>query len=617
MVSNEIQVDLRFMKRRRQPNLCILTLITLIILLKLPNEILALSVSYKTSSIGFHSFHKSVSASVSKVTCHMSSNSNNSNRPSKRKQDKPKRRFAQAIDPIVTSVPPTPKPSNNNPTQDSSGKMDTNMANFMKMEGNSWKKKNVKEDSMITMKEFMNEMVERENRSPLPKSKSTSTSGPSRERRNKASPASYNQKDEQDSYHSPSPPRTNQPRPARPAIPETEKETYKPSRENRQQVSKSMMRNNMSIEELEAIMMKRWGTTSEEFTADPKEYEEESNYPKNNNHDDPDSNNNDDGRIFFRGKPVRDPWEKDNPPVQNTKKKKKQRWRDRDNEFYDEDDEGYEFEQQNDYGDLISPEPIGGKGSDRKSSFFSRDLGDEKQQQQDGFRAKKKERRQQTESTEKPKPVRPPRKRNPILVDEAGNQLYLTVEKALKDAGLDSDSEMDTEKSEEEAELEDEISFETLGISQPTLLSNLERLSLYTPLPVQTKTIPPALSGSDVLLPTHTGSGKTLAFLLPIIERLLQDPNHTPGVKVMIMAPGRELASQIMTVTRDMISGTGLKALLAIGGTPYHRTITSMRKNKPDIIVGTPGRLAELVVGQPGERYVIYCLIRSLFVLLS
>ena len=149
--------------------------------------------------------------------------------------------------------------------------------------------------------------------------------------------------------------------------------------------------------------------------------------------------------------------------------------------------------------------------------------------------------------------------------------------------------------------------FESLGISHHNIKSNLSKLSLYSPLPVQIQSIPPALSGKDVLLATHTGSGKTLAFLLPIIENLLslrdgENDNFQPGVKVIILVPGRELASQIMSVTRDMIIGTGLKALLAIGGTPYKRCVDMMRKNKPDIIVGTPGRLAELIVGRPGEK---------------
>jgi superfamily II DNA/RNA helicase len=123
-----------------------------------------------------------------------------------------------------------------------------------------------------------------------------------------------------------------------------------------------------------------------------------------------------------------------------------------------------------------------------------------------------------------------------------------------------------------------------------------------TPLSVQEKVCPPAITGNDVLVGTYTGSGKTLAFLTPLIERLLWNMDESPGLAVMVVAPGRELASQIVSVARSLLEGTGLTVQLAIGGTTFSRNLEQIRKRKPNILVGTPGRIAELVVGKPGEK---------------
>lgn len=76
-------------------------------------------------------------------------------------------------------------------------------------------------------------------------------------------------------------------------------------------------------------------------------------------------------------------------------------------------------------------------------------------------------------------------------------------------------------------------------------------------------------------------------------------------LKLIVVAPGRELASQIVSVARELLSGTmsshSTKVVLAIGGTTFQRQVDKIRKDKPSIIVGTPGRLAELIVGRPGE----------------
>jgi superfamily II DNA/RNA helicase len=98
--------------------------------------------------------------------------------------------------------------------------------------------------------------------------------------------------------------------------------------------------------------------------------------------------------------------------------------------------------------------------------------------------------------------------------------------------------------------------------------------------------------------------------LVPLIQRLLavsldeddDKNNNRVGLQILVIAPGRELASQIASVARELLQDTNLGVMLAIGGTTFTRNLEQIRKRKPTIIVGTPGRIAELVVGRPGEK---------------
>lgn len=147
--------------------------------------------------------------------------------------------------------------------------------------------------------------------------------------------------------------------------------------------------------------------------------------------------------------------------------------------------------------------------------------------------------------------------------------------------------------------------WEDIGITDPNLLRNLrspDALSCPCPLPVQDRACPAIVSMNDVLVSTHTGSGKTLAFLAPIAQGLLMEGGGGAFPRAMIVAPGRELASQIVSVARSLFAGTGLSVEMAIGGTPYSRNVERLRKTRPDVVVGTPGRIAELVIGRPGDK---------------
>lgn len=154
--------------------------------------------------------------------------------------------------------------------------------------------------------------------------------------------------------------------------------------------------------------------------------------------------------------------------------------------------------------------------------------------------------------------------------------------------------------------------WEHLGVDHPQLFDNLVSMSCHFPLEVQENACSPIINNNDVLVSTHTGSGKTLAFLVPLVHRLLShssyddgnnhNSSNAKGVKVIIIAPGRELASQIASVVRSILNSTGLSIVLAMGGTPFIRNLQTIRRINPSIIVGTPGRIAELILGSPEDN---------------
>jgi ATP-dependent RNA helicase RhlE len=111
------------------------------------------------------------------------------------------------------------------------------------------------------------------------------------------------------------------------------------------------------------------------------------------------------------------------------------------------------------------------------------------------------------------------------------------------------------------------------------------------PRPIQIQTIPAALAGRDILGLAQTGTGKTAAFALPVIERLLA--TSKPGPRVLIIAPTRELASQISDDIRTLARFTQIKTATIFGGVSTRLQMTALRA-KPEIIVACPGRLLDL-----------------------
>lgn len=131
--------------------------------------------------------------------------------------------------------------------------------------------------------------------------------------------------------------------------------------------------------------------------------------------------------------------------------------------------------------------------------------------------------------------------------------------------------------------------FGALGVSA-TLVGVLNKLGLTEPTPIQVQAIPPALEGRDVLGCAQTGTGKTAAFVIPIIERLVDGPKGHP--RAMILAPTRELAFQIQETVDKFGRVRGIFATTLVGGADMHAQVRGLRQ-RPDIIVATPGRLLD------------------------
>ena len=129
--------------------------------------------------------------------------------------------------------------------------------------------------------------------------------------------------------------------------------------------------------------------------------------------------------------------------------------------------------------------------------------------------------------------------------------------------------------------------FAEAGVSA-RVLAALDRQQINSPNQAQSESIPPLLTGRDLVIQSPTGSGKTLAFLLPLLERL--DPG-LPGPRGLIVTPTRELAIQVDSVFRELDSG--LRTALLYGGVGY-RTQTEALRVGADVVIGTPGRILDM-----------------------
>ena len=131
----------------------------------------------------------------------------------------------------------------------------------------------------------------------------------------------------------------------------------------------------------------------------------------------------------------------------------------------------------------------------------------------------------------------------------------------------------------------------------------LEDMEFSQPTPIQKKAIPFAMEGKDLLIQAKTGTGKTGAFGIPIIESMRK------GERAMILAPTRELAIQIRDHLRALAKYSGVGVFSFYGGTPVARDLNLLSRRVPDVVVGTPGRIKDLIergaLGLDTFRYLV------------
>ena len=134
------------------------------------------------------------------------------------------------------------------------------------------------------------------------------------------------------------------------------------------------------------------------------------------------------------------------------------------------------------------------------------------------------------------------------------------------------------------------MNFSQLGLSDAQVRS-CESLGYTEPTPIQAQGIPVVLSGQDLIGCAETGTGKTAAFLLPIIQRMTEKAR--PGVRVLVLAPTRELAMQIQKNYGELNRVKANRGVTVIGGANIRTQIADLRRGAA-IVIATPGRLLDL-----------------------
>ena len=145
------------------------------------------------------------------------------------------------------------------------------------------------------------------------------------------------------------------------------------------------------------------------------------------------------------------------------------------------------------------------------------------------------------------------------------------------------------------------MNFSQLGLA-PAQVRSCESLGYTEPTPIQRQAIPVVLSGQDLIGCAETGTGKTAAFLLPIIQ-MITARNQTgersgkalprSGVRVLVLAPTRELASQIEKNYGELNPVKANRSAIVIGGASMSRQVDALRR-RPTVVIATPGRLLDL-----------------------
>jgi superfamily II DNA/RNA helicase len=135
--------------------------------------------------------------------------------------------------------------------------------------------------------------------------------------------------------------------------------------------------------------------------------------------------------------------------------------------------------------------------------------------------------------------------------------------------------------------------FASLGVPA-SLVAVLDDEGITTPFPIQEATLPDALAGRDILGRAQTGSGKTLGFALPMVARLAGGRTMAGRPRGLVLVPTRELASQVHEVLRPLARAMRLWVTTIYGGVSQGPQVNALQR-RTDIVVATPGRLADLI----------------------
>lgn len=172
------------------------------------------------------------------------------------------------------------------------------------------------------------------------------------------------------------------------------------------------------------------------------------------------------------------------------------------------------------------------------------------------------------------------------------NQKYLSRKRnGFRQKEWKFDMSLLTKKADSQIKAEEYVSkhsFNDFKIAQ-RLKENISYRGYTSPTPIQDKVIPCILENKDVVGIANTGTGKTASFLIPLLDKIYMDRN----VKILIVAPTRELAVQIQDECRAFSSGLQINSVLCIGGVNMRNQIRNLRY-RHNIVIGTPGRLKDL-----------------------
>jgi len=142
---------------------------------------------------------------------------------------------------------------------------------------------------------------------------------------------------------------------------------------------------------------------------------------------------------------------------------------------------------------------------------------------------------------------------------------------------------------EEVEQFTPEHSFKDFKLA-PLVQKNIEGKGYVSPTPIQDKSIPHILRGEDVVGIANTGTGKTAAFLIPLINKVVLNPQE----KILVVVPTRELAQQIDDELKGFAKASGFFSVLCIGGSNMGVQIRGLRHSN-HFVIGTPGRLKDLI----------------------